>query len=226
MIKDIIKLSSVLVIISALAAFSLAKTNAITKDKIAVLKQKKNADAVAFVLKDLQFDYNTQKTIKLSNGEEVLVWEGKDAGGDVKAFAFKCSKYGYSSNVETMAGVDKEGNILGIKILSQTETPGLGTRVNEVASNDTFWLWIAGKSKEATPDELIPWFQKQFLGLTVNNNIKIVKGKGEWLALSDDIRSSLKSNNEITAMAGATITTRAVTEAINEVAKEVLTNLK
>jgi RnfABCDGE-type electron transport complex G subunit len=44
---------------------------------------------------------------------------------------------GYSSTIETVVGIDPYGRVAGLRITSQQETPGLGTRIEEVLSNRT-----------------------------------------------------------------------------------------
>ncbi|RPH99985.1 MAG: FMN-binding protein, partial [Calditrichaeota bacterium] len=61
-------------------------------------------------------------------------------------YAFVSAGRGYSSTIETMVGVDTSGAIIGIRVLRQVETPGLGTRVEEI--------------KYGESDS---WFQRQFL---------------------------------------------------------------
>ena len=52
-----------------------------------------------------------------------------DKDGRFIGAAFKASGKGYSSTVETLAGMSKDGVISAIKVLSQNETPGLGSQV-------------------------------------------------------------------------------------------------
>ena len=62
-----------------------------------------------------------------------------------------------------MVGVDTGGTVTGIKIIFQQETPGLGAKVEEVASTTTLWTAIANAFSgggEKTED-LPPWFQEQ-----------------------------------------------------------------
>ena len=47
-------------------------------------------------------------------------------------YTFKTTGRGYSSNIETMVGVDLYGRITGIKIVSHQETPGVGSKITEV----------------------------------------------------------------------------------------------
>jgi Na+-translocating ferredoxin:NAD+ oxidoreductase RnfG subunit len=44
---------------------------------------------------------------------------------------------GYASNIGTTVGVDSTGTIVGMKITSEQETPGLGARIEEVKSGRT-----------------------------------------------------------------------------------------
>ncbi len=52
-------------------------------------------------------------------------------------YVVRASGRGYSSTIETMVGVDPSGRITGLKITHEQETPGLGTRIEEVRSTKT-----------------------------------------------------------------------------------------
>lgn len=54
---------------------------------------------------------------------------------------------GYSGQVRLMVGFDKEGNIVGISVLEQKETPGLGSRMTENAFIGQFGGKNPGKNK-------------------------------------------------------------------------------
>jgi len=80
-----------------------------------------SAGALAFVY------LFTEPKIKLnqklsydSSVKEVLPQPGK---------AVSVSPRGYSGPINMMVGVDRSGTVIGIKILNQTETPGLGANV-------------------------------------------------------------------------------------------------
>ncbi len=72
---------------------------------------------------------------------------GRDSKGKTIGYIIRAEASGYSSIIKMLVGIDKQGTIIGIKILSQQETPGLGARVTEVRTQD----------KE-------PWFTHQFKG--------------------------------------------------------------
>jgi electron transport complex protein RnfG len=61
---------------------------------------------------------------------------------------------GYSGNIEVMVGVDPEGTVHGLEILSHAETPGLGDKI------------------EAR------WFKEQFAGKNLDNADWRVKKDG------------------------------------------------
>lgn len=58
--------------------------------------------------------------------------------------AFEQSTAGYSGTITLLIGVDKSGQILGVRVLSHTETPGLGDKI-DVAKSD----WILGFDKKS-----------------------------------------------------------------------------
>ncbi|MDD5644876.1 MAG: RnfABCDGE type electron transport complex subunit G [bacterium] len=61
--------------------------------------------------------------------------------GSLLGYVFVCSNYGYSSDIELMVGVDAKGNVAGVKVLAQSETPGLGTRIEEPDFINQFKGW-------------------------------------------------------------------------------------
>ncbi|UCB57251.1 MAG: RnfABCDGE type electron transport complex subunit G [Candidatus Omnitrophota bacterium] len=124
-------------------------------------------------------------------------------------FAFTARAQGYSGVIETMAGIDREGKITGVKILQQTETPGLGARISEVLKQKTLYeatkdLFSREKKIDEIPDK--PWFCAQF------------KGK----RISDLIVVKTPTEKNIQAITGATISSEALTDSVREKAKEIL----
>lgn len=77
---------------------------------------------------------------------ETTVYIAKKAG-QVTAVCFKLTAPdGYSGAINMIMGVDRDGNILGVRVLSHKETPGLGDKIEAAKSN---WiLSFAGRSLE------------------------------------------------------------------------------
>ncbi len=88
--------------------------------------------------------------------ENIIYYIAFGPNKKVLGYVFKASKKGYSSEIVTMVGVDKDGLISRIKILSQNETPGIGTRIIEAL-----------------------WFQEQFSGEKsddLSNGVQAITG--------------------------------------------------
>ncbi len=104
---------------------------------------------------------------------------------DIKTgYAFKASGSGYGGNIDILVGLDNDFGIIGISILSQTETPGVGSRITESSFTD------------------------QFKGLSASD-----------IALSSE-------GGKIDAITGATISSRAVVDAIKDKMVEIIDTLE
>ena len=57
--------------------------------------------------------------------------------GRISAVAFKVTAIGYAGPVTSMMGVDADGKVLGVRVISHAETPGLGDKI-EISRDD----WI------------------------------------------------------------------------------------
>jgi electron transport complex protein RnfG len=121
-----------------------------------------------------------------------------DSRTDVLGYAFSAYGKGYSSTIETVVGVTTEGSICGIKIVSQQETPGLGAKVQEVASQNTLWAVLGGGAVDESGAR--PWFQEQYGGLGVDE-LRVVKSRSE---------------DGVLAITGATISSEAVTGSVRQ----------
>jgi Na+-translocating ferredoxin:NAD+ oxidoreductase RnfG subunit len=68
-------------------------------------------------------------------------------------YVVKAAGRGYSSTIETMVGVGPDGKVKGLKITHQQETPGLGTKIEEVTSSKTVLdaiMELAGQGRAQT----------------------------------------------------------------------------
>lgn len=205
---NIIKSTLILALIAFIASMALSHINRITYPNILKQEKQKQDDALKAVLPG--YTIVEQKRADVDGGQ-FIYWIGERIDNDktLRGYAFVTEKSGYSGVVKSMAGVDERGIILGVSILQQTETPGLGARCIEIASKETFFGHLFGESK-VDEEQSPPWFQEQFKGLDVNRRIEILK-KGDW---SQDMREELIGRNAISAITGATITSRTVRDSI------------
>jgi len=75
------------------------------------------------------------------------IFEAK-AGGEVIGYIFKTISGGYGGELPVMTGISLDGTITGIRVGANSETPGLGTKIEEPDFQDSF----VGK---ATEEELV-----------------------------------------------------------------------
>lgn len=171
--KDMVHLGLILFLITAIAGVLLGFSYEGTKNIIAQKKEAVNQAAYMSVLpeaKDL-----TKLQLPEGTSESVLeAYDGGDAG-----YALKVVGSGYGGDIEIAMGIDREGSITAISIVSSSETAGLGQK----ASDESFKGQYAGKSAEMV--------------------LEVTK-------------QAASSDTQIEAISGATITSRAVTSAINE----------
>ena len=208
--RNIISSTVVLAIVVFIASFSLSHVNKITYPNILRQAKEKERRALSTVLPGYS---NIKVKEVIIDGKDFLYWTGvkRKNRKTIKGYAFITEKSGYSGLVRTMVGVNMKGVILGISILQQSETPGLGARSIEIASKQTFFGYLFGTSP-SEEEPTIPWFQEQFRGLNTSKRIEIVK-KGDW---DIELREELLKENAISAITGATITTRVVRDSIDE----------
>ena len=148
----VLRLAVTLLLISGVMAAALAGVNSITAPKIEQLNYEKTQAAVSAVL--------------AGGGDEVAapavdlvskMYKGE--GG----YAVEVTPSGFDNTITMMVGVDFDGNVTGISIISHSETAGLGA----VAAATTY----AGEA-----------FRAQFVGL--NGDVSVTKDGGQVDAIT------------------------------------------
>ena len=167
--KSILKPTFVLFVICVVVSAALAGTNLLTRDRIAQLEAE-NAEASRKIVLPQADTFESQ--------EDGAYYTGL-AGGELAGYVFETGASGYGGTVSVMTGIDVEGNITGVVILSHDETPGLGAN--------------ATKSS----------FLDQYLQPAPEGGLFVVKYQ-------------TPSDGQIEAMTGATVTSTAVTNAVNQ----------
>lgn len=154
--REILKLSGILTVITVCAAGALANVYLVTRDKIAAVEKMREESARRAVLTEAGF-------FKMDSTSDGFVYyfgyADSSAGAQPIGFVAMALGQGYSSTIRTVVGVDREMSITGIKVAFQQETPGLGTRVEEV------------KRGQKTS-----WFQDQFKGKKIEQ-LEVVRAK-------------------------------------------------
>lgn len=125
---------------SALLGFS----DLLTRDVIALRLEEDLKASLESVVPPALYDNDLltdTKTIDSSQSDigqpETLVYLARKEG-ELVAVAFSLvAAGGYSGNIHLIMGIDTEGKVLGVRVISHAETPGLGDKI-EIGKSD----WI------------------------------------------------------------------------------------
>ncbi|MBN2026783.1 MAG: FMN-binding protein [Actinobacteria bacterium] len=148
MMKTMLDLGIRLLVVCLVAAVGLGFTYSIVEKRIAEQEMKKRAEAAEAVLSPIGAEPRENLELAASLQEDhpdlIGVFEGIDAGGNIIGYAFVLKSKGY--NFITMAvGVDANGQVTGIEIVTNEETPGLGA---VAAENEEFLGQFTGKGPD------------------------------------------------------------------------------
>lgn len=149
----VLRLALTLLVITGVMAAALALVNRMTAPVIAQSKEAKTQNAINAVLP--------------GGGEAVAFTDETGLVANVyasdKGYAVQVTPSGFNGPMEMMVGVGKDGKVLGISIISHTETAGLGA----VAAADS----TAGQS-----------FRDQFMGM--EGQLSVSKDGGQVDAIT------------------------------------------
>ena len=151
----VLRLAGTLLAICIVVAVALAGVNGITAPVIEELNAAKTQEAISAVL---------------PGGFDTEITDYADASGIVSkiyqganGYAVEVGPGGFDNTITMMVGVDKSGNVLGIDVISHTETAGLGA----VADAET----PAGIA-----------FREQFIG--TSGSVSVTKDGGQMDAIT------------------------------------------
>ena len=151
----VLRLAGTLLLICAVTAGLLAGVNAITEPIIEELNAKATQEAIMAVLPG---GFDTELTdFADESGIVTRIYQGANG------YAVEVGPSGFDNTLTMMVGIDYEGKVLGISVISHTETAGLGA------------VAAAG-----TPAGIA--FRDQFIGTT--GAVSVTKDGGEMDAIT------------------------------------------
>lgn len=139
MLKEIFKLSAILIIVCSFSAALISYTHGLTAPIIEARKQSAILDGYMEVLP------NAAELSTFIQTESAIITEIMQSNqtGHANGFIYTVTPNGYSGKITLMVGIEHpSGIITGVKILEQTETPGLGAK----CTNPSFLKQFADKS--------------------------------------------------------------------------------
>ncbi|MBQ8605269.1 MAG: FMN-binding protein [Clostridia bacterium] len=157
--SDLLQLSLTLFIIAAVMALSVSLVNFITAPKIEILNKEKTDKALQEVFAEAsafeEIEYS-KPTVEATDGKKVKkvtvdgVWMAKKDGENI-GVCVRVNPQGYGGKIQTIVGVDLEGEIISSKIVSMSETSGIGTKIQ----NEDFLSQFIGQKGNLADSESI-----------------------------------------------------------------------
>ncbi|MCU7812131.1 MAG: electron transport complex subunit RsxG [Candidatus Thiodiazotropha sp. (ex Notomyrtea botanica)] len=116
---------------STLATALLVAGNIATKDVILERQKEDLLESLNQVIPERRYDNDLLThplTLSDEEGDTLTVYRGT-VGSDISALAWEISGQGYAGEIRLILGLDAKGEILGVRVLSHSETPGLGDKI-------------------------------------------------------------------------------------------------
>jgi RnfABCDGE-type electron transport complex G subunit len=124
----------VLTLVGLIAGGFLSGVAKLTKEKIALNIQKEIEEAIIKVIP------GTTRNQKLYEEEDLTIYEGKDDSGQTTGYAVQTTGIGFQDKITLLYGIDRyRTKIIGLTIIDQKETPGLGAKITDRDVFLQFW---------------------------------------------------------------------------------------
>ena len=132
----ILKVAGTLTAICLVVAALLGGVNAITAERIAAINLANTEASLQAVAPDADEFAALELTEKMTaaagaNGAKLTEAYEVEEDGARAGFAFKVVASGSQGNIEMIVGVDADGAVTGVSIVSNKETAGIGSKVME-----------------------------------------------------------------------------------------------
>lgn len=168
-VKQILRLTLILLIITGITALLLAGVNALTADRIAENEKKATEQSLASIFGEAKYtDITPEDTSDI--GPDVKTIFETD-GGD---FGVLVAPQGFKEEIQMAVGISANGEIIGVSVISSKETSGIGSK----AANDEYVKRYAGLSGQLTLGTDVDAVS----GATISSKA-ILKGINEALAI-------------------------------------------
>lgn len=173
--KQIIRPMVVLGAICIVCGGLLGVVESVTREPIAIQEEKTSTEGKKKVFPDADnFEEIEIAADETSNDISVKTANvAVDASGETIGYVVEVLPSGFGGAIDLMVGVDTEGVVTGISILSLSESPGLGANAKEA------------------------WFQDQFVGQT--SPVAVTKDGGSIEAITSSTITSRAVANGVTA---------------------------
>lgn len=139
--KETIRLGLILFAITVVSGGILAGSNELTKEKIAQIEMESSLGAITEIFNP----GDTFEEIEESKLEEIIaempsVLEVLEVytGDSISGYVIKTIGSGYGGDLVIATGISTEGEVVGIRLLEHSETPGFGANAEKPEYTDQF----------------------------------------------------------------------------------------
>ena len=135
-----------LFVVCLVASAGVGGIYALTKDLIDAAKIAKVNSAISGVVPDFDNDPSAEKFEVTTDGKTSMVYPAKK-DGEIVGYAIEAAtSKGFGGAIVLMIGFEPDGTIYNTAVISHTETPGLGDKIDVKKSN--FSVQFNGKNPE------------------------------------------------------------------------------
>ena len=120
-VLSVLNIGARLLVICLVVAAVVSLVNEVTKKRYAELQEQEKANAMAAI-----FGAETLTYTDLGNGVYAL-----KQGDEPLGYCVESTTAGFGGDMTLMVGFNSDLAVVGVQILSHSETPGLGARVND-----------------------------------------------------------------------------------------------
>lgn len=127
--RKIVSLAGILCAISIVATGALASVFNLTEPVIIAGQLEEKNQAMTILLPDV-IDNNFSDAFKVDEGT-VTAYNIGYAKDEIVGYVISVVVSGYGDKIEMMVGMDTNGHVTGVEVLSHSETAGLGAKLEE-----------------------------------------------------------------------------------------------
>jgi len=174
--RSMLRSAAALGLVALTGTALLAGVDFMTADRIAAQERRVVLEQLGQIVPQASDDslLDDKITVKderfFPNGQQVTIWRARDHGKPLAAILKFNAVNGYNGDITLLAGINANGSLRGVRVISHKETPGLGDAIE--VEKSSWVLGFSGKSLENPARER--WSVKreggefdQFTGATI-----------------------------------------------------------
>jgi len=135
-----------LLVVTLVAAGLLGSVYALTKEPIRLAELKKKNDAIKVVVPGFDNEPSQEVQRIFMDGDSIYLYTAREGGKILGTAVETFTNLGFGGLIKLMVGFAPDGTIIDIAVLQQSETPGLGNKMEK--SKSDFSLQFMGKNPE------------------------------------------------------------------------------